>query len=137
MKVLITAKAGMFLVVSCVLAVWTLLATQPVRAHVYNTATTPSCSGLPTDTGFFVTDGSPVATHDITAATNGLSGTVAAKAGATATNSGQTKYLYAKITIPALAAGELRVFDTRTGSCCLGRSSVSERLTDCVLRAEL
>ena len=39
MKALLTAKVGMFLVVSSVLAVWTLLAAQHVQAH---TLTDPS-----------------------------------------------------------------------------------------------
>ena len=50
MKALLTAKVGTFLVVSSVLAIWTLLAAQPVQAH---TLTNPSCSGLPTVEGFF------------------------------------------------------------------------------------
>ena len=45
MKALLTAKVGMFLVVSSVLAVWTLLAAQHVQAH---SLTDPSCRGLPT-----------------------------------------------------------------------------------------
>ncbi len=100
-------KVGPFLVISSVLAVWTLLAAQPVWAHVYNTATTPSCSGLPTTTFFGSGE-----TFGITASAPSKSD-VGTKAGATTpANSGQTKYLYAKITIPALAAGELRVFDS-------------------------
>ena len=54
MKALLTAKVGMFLVVSSVLAVWTLLAAQPVQAH---TLSNPSCSTLPNNDFFGVNDG--------------------------------------------------------------------------------
>ena len=119
MQVLSKTKIGPFLVISSVLTVWTLLAIQPVQAHVYNSAGTPGCSNLPTAADFFGTTGSPVATASITAADADVS--VSTKAGATAANSGNTRYVYAKITIPALAAGELRVFDSRNS----GGSDVS------------
>ena len=50
MKALLTAKVGTFLVVSSVLAIWTLLAAQHVQAHKL---TDPVCSGLPTAADFF------------------------------------------------------------------------------------
>ena len=104
MKALLTAKVGMFLVISSVLAVWTLLAAQPVVAHT-TTLPTPGCSGLPDDAFF---------TPDVTAAITAATSTPAlvTKQG-TATR--QT-LRYAKITISALAAGELRVFDTSAGT---------------------
>lgn len=114
MRAFVTAKVGVFLVISSVLAAWMLLAAQSAQAHVYNTASTPSCSSLPTADGFFGTTGSPTATIAITAASNGNTGTTDAEEGTTTANSGNPRYRYAKITIPALAAGELRVFDTRT-----------------------
>ena len=52
MKALLTAKVGMFLVVSSVLAIWTLLAAQHVQAH---TLTDPICSSLPNAADFFKT----------------------------------------------------------------------------------
>ena len=50
MQTLLKTKIGTFLVVSSVLALWTLLAAQHVQAH---TLTNPSCSGLPTADDFF------------------------------------------------------------------------------------
>lgn len=108
MKGMDMTKVGIFLVISSVLAGWTLLATQPVQAHVYNTVTAPSCSDLPTAAGFFS------ATETAAIATSDTDLTPDTKQGTTATHSGNTNYRYAKITIPAIAAGELRVFDTRT-----------------------
>ena len=53
MHTLLKTKIGPFLVISSVLAVWTLLAVQPVQAH---SLPNPSCSGLPTADDFFGAD---------------------------------------------------------------------------------
>ena len=111
MKALLTAKVGMFLVISSVLAVWTLLAAQPVVAHT-TTLPTPGCSGLPDD-AFFTSPTSPTnLTAAITAATSTPALVTKQGEGTTA----RQTLRYAKITIPALAAGELRVFDTSAGT---------------------
>ena len=107
MRVLLKTKIGPFLVIFSVLAMWTLLLARPAQAHKSGDVSTPGCSSLPTADAFFNN-----ATIGITA--TGNSGTASAEEGKTAANSGRTKYRYAKITIPALAAGELRVFDSRT-----------------------
>ncbi len=100
MKAVLTAKVGMCLVLSSVLAVWTLLAAQPVLAHTTNLPT-PSCSGLPDDAFF---GGSETASITSTIQTPSL-GTKRGEGSTT-----RQRLRYAKITIPALAAGELRVF---------------------------
>ena len=105
MRVLLKAKIGPFLVIFSVLAMWTLLAAQPVAAHKPDS---PSCSGLPTATGFFTTNETGAITP------NDLAPTPSAKVGTGNSGEGNTRYRYAKITVPQLAAGELRVFDTRT-----------------------
>ena len=50
MQTLLKTKIGPFLVISSVLAIWTLLAAQHVQAHKPDT---PTCSGLPTAEDFF------------------------------------------------------------------------------------
>ena len=117
MKALLTAKVGTFLVVSSVLAVWTLLAAQHVQAH---TLTDPSCSGLPTVEGFFTDPTIDLASNTLTTTTKpGTGGT-----------SGNTNYHYAKITVPALTAGELTVSTTTAPSeailCGRQEGSVSD-----------
>ncbi len=132
MKALLTAKVGTFLVVSSVLAVWTLLATQPVRAHE-TTLPTPNCSGLPADTFFAAPD---AANNDETAAVAAVTSAIPAPSLGTKRGVGTTtreKLRYGKITIPALAAGELRVFHTSTGDvsdavlCRSGSTRVTSR----------
>ena len=102
MKALLTAKVGMFLVVSSVLAVWTLLAAQHVQAHSTNLPT-PSCSGLPTAADFF-TDAAALPDDD--AATP--------KKGTDESGEGNKNFYYAKITVPPLTAGNLSVSSTDT-----------------------
>ena len=61
MKAILTAKVGMFLVVSSVLAIWTLLVAQHVQAHP-NSESLPdlsSCSGLPSDAFLAAVNTSP------------------------------------------------------------------------------
>ncbi len=83
-----------------------LLAAQPGMAH---TPDSPSCSGLPTAEDFF--DGT---NETASIVPNTLNPALATKQGTgSAAKGGNTKYRYAKITVPQLAAGELRVFDTR------------------------
>ena len=105
MKALLTAKVGMFLVVSSVLAVWTLLAAQHVQAH---SLTDPVCSGLPTAADFF-TETAALDLDPNTAPTT--TATATPKKGTGETGEGKTAHHYAKITVPALTAGELTVSD--------------------------
>ena len=100
MHTLLKTKIGPFLVVFSVLAVWTLLAAQHVQAH---TLTDPSCSGLPTADNFF-TSGETAALSNGTA-----SATPTPKKGTGASGGGRAAHYYAKITVPALTAGELTV----------------------------
>ena len=106
MKAFLKTKASVVLVGFSVLAVWVLLITQHVQAH---TPDSPTCSGLPTAEDFF--DG----TNETAAIVPGtLAPNLVTKQGTGASKEGNAKYRYAKITVPQLAAGELRVFDTRT-----------------------
>ena len=119
-------KIGPILVISSVLALWTLLAVQHVQAHTSSEPLpTPSCSNLPA-TAFF--DVTPAITN----------GTVLAaqvtKQGGSVTDRGDSKYRYARITIPALAAGELRVFDDNANGpsdavLCRGSTQVARSIT--------
>ena len=54
MKALLTAKVGMFLVVSSVLAIWTLLAAQHVQAHTHNASPDQVVAACLTDADFFI-----------------------------------------------------------------------------------
>ena len=57
MQTLLKTKIGPFLVISSVLALWTLLVAQHVQAHTdKESLSTPSCSSLPND-DFFDDDG--------------------------------------------------------------------------------
>ncbi len=106
MHALLKTKIGPFLVISSVLAVWTFLAAQPVQAH---TPDSPTCSGLPTAEDFF--DGT---NEEAVITRTALTPALATKQGTgSAAKGGNTRYRYAKIIVPQLAAGELRVFDTR------------------------
>ncbi len=108
MQALLKTKIGPFLVISSVLAVWTFLAAGHVQAHT-TTLPTPSCSRLPDDAFF---------TDPATTTLGITSGVPASTALTTKRGEGSTtreRLRYAKITIPALAAGELRVFHTSTG----------------------
>ena len=126
MQTLLKTKIGPFLVISSVLAIWTLLAAQPVQAH---TLTDPSCSGLPTADDFFI----PAETAALTASGT-VSGNATPKKGTGASGEGKaatssTAYYYAKITVPALTAGELMVTDGGDGpseaALCRGSSSIA------------
>lgn len=105
MRVLLKAKIGPFLVIFSVLAMWTLLAVGSVQAHKPDS---PSCSGLPTATSFFT------GTETGAITSSALTPALSTKVGTGNSGGGSTRYRYAKITVPQLAAGELRVFDTRT-----------------------
>ena len=114
MRILLNIKIGPFLVISSVLALWTFLVAQPVQAHegTAGALRAPTCSNLPTADGFYGTTGSPEATAAITSIA--LTPSTAPKVGLGTASRGGYDYLrYAKITVPQLAAGELRVFDTR------------------------
>ena len=112
MQAFMTAKVRPFLVISSVLAAWILLAAQPAQAHTTNLPA-PSCtSNLPTATDFFTDTPGTAATAGI-ALPSTFTGTPTPKPGEDIATRGSSKYYYAEITIPQLAAGELRVFDTR------------------------
>ena len=108
MKALMRTKAGVFLVGFSVLAVWMLLAAQSVQAHSGGVSA-PRCSGLPADDFFGDSETEALATDN-------LGGKLSPKPGTGSTGEGNTNYRYAKITIPAIAAGELRVFDSRSSA---------------------
>ena len=106
MKAFLKTKAGVILVGFSVLAVWMLIAAQPGVAHERGTRLPSlSCSGIPEDAFFDdeenIVSGSP-------------SGTVETKRGEGVPGRGSRTYHYAKITLPELTAGELRVFDGET-----------------------
>lgn len=105
MQALIKTKIGPFLVVSSVLAVWTLLAARPVLAHE-TTLPSPTCSSLPDDDFFTSSERASIESTNLAPA-------LGTKRGAGSTT--RERLRYAKITVPALAAGELRVFHTQDG----------------------
>ena len=114
MHTLLKTKIGPFLVISSVLALWTLLAAQPVQAHegTAGALRAPTCRNLPTASDFYGTPGNSEATAAVTSVA--LTPSTTPKVGrGTAARGGYEDLRYAKITIPQLAAGELRVFDTR------------------------
>ncbi len=114
MKAFVTAKVGVFLVISSVLAVWMLLATQSVQAHT-TALPSPTCSNLPDDAFF-------TSSADIVSGTPAPSITTQQGVGSTT----REMLRYGKIMIPALAAGELRVHSTTTPSdavLCRGTST--------------
>ncbi len=102
MQTLLKTKIGPFLVISSVLVVWTFLAVQPVQAH---TLTNPSCSRLPTAEGFFTDSELGITSGNFS--DNNLS--TSTKKGTGESGGGNKNYYYAKITVPALTAGELTV----------------------------
>ncbi len=130
MQIVLKIKIGPFLVISSVLALWTLLAARPVQAHDSTVRLPiPSCGNLPEST-FLAT---PIA---ITAATlTDADGTNdATTRGGGVTGRGDNKFRYARITIPALAAGELRVSDAATAGpsdavLCRGSSPLVNSIT--------
>ena len=130
MKAFVTAKVGVFLVISSVLAVWMLLAAQPVQAHDSTvTLPTPTCSNLPSESGFLA--GIDLAADSLTD-TDGTDD--ATTQGGGVTGRGDSRFRYARITIPALAAGELRVFDQATAGpsdavLCQGSSQLARSIT--------
>jgi len=124
MKAFMTAKVRPFLVISSILAVWMLLAAQHVQAHD-TSLPSPTCNSLPDD-AFFETP------SDVTASieADALTPTLVTKQGVGTTT--REKLRYAKITIPALAAGELRVFHTAgdevsNAALCQGRRTVTSQ----------
>ena len=126
MQILSKIKIGPFLVISSVLVAWMLLITQHVQAHDRGVRlpSLPSCSTIPDDTFFD-------AQADIT---SGAATTLATKRGTGVSGNGDIRYHYAKITIPALAAGELRVFDSvettpSDAALCRGSRQVTRSVT--------
>ena len=120
MQTLLKTKIGPFLVISSVLAVWTLLAAQHVQAH---TLTDPSCGGLPTADDFFT----PAETAALAAGAT-VSKMATPKKG-TGSSGGRTAHYYAKITVPALTAGKLMVTGgddvPSAAALCRGSSSLA------------
>ena len=141
MHAFMTAKVRPFLVISSVLAVWILLAAQPAQAHDRGTRlpSLSSCSNLP-DAAFFTT---PTTTlPSVAIRSDGFTGASSpTKRGGGTSGRGGDKYRYAKITVPALTAGELRVFDATeaTGTpaivppsdalLCRGSTTVARSIT--------
>ena len=122
MRAFVTAQVRPFLVISSVLAVWLLLAAPPAQAHDKGARLpTPSCSSLPNAAFFGASETLPILSDTIDTSTE----TLTTKRGTDVSGSGKLQYHYAKITIPALAAGELRVFDSRTAA--------ADTLSDAVL----
>ncbi len=122
MKVFLKTKAGVVLVGFSVLTMWMLLAAQPVQAHT-TALPTPTCSGLPADDFF---------TAPSTIGTAGTASPDLDTARGTGTTARERLH-YAKIMIPALAAGELRVHSTETPTdavLCRGTSTRATSRTD-------
>ena len=114
MQAFMTAKVRPFLVISSVLAVWLLLAAQPAQTHT-TTLPSPTCSSLPDDE-FFTSSADIISTAPTP--------TITTQQGVGSTT--RERLRYGKITIPALAAGELRVFSTTSPSdavLCRGGST--------------
>ena len=119
MKASVTAKVGMFVVSFSILAVWMLL---PAPAQAHTTALpSPTCGSLPDDAFF-------TSSADIDSTTANLTPSITTQQGVGSTT--REKLRYGKITIPALAAGELRVFSTTAPSdavLCRGSERASSR----------
>ena len=114
MQTLLKTKIGPFLVVSSVLAAWMLLAAQPVQAH---SLTDPSCSSLPND-DFFDDQ------TDLTSVSPSTNSPDSTKPGTGESGGGRTAHYYAKITVPALTAGELTVFDGTAASATYSSEAI-------------
>ncbi len=84
-----------------------LLVAQPAQAHE-TALRSPTCSRLPTAEGFYAAE----ETAAIIPTTPAPTGLVPKVGTGTAANGGYDYLRYAKITVPQLAAGELRVFDS-------------------------
>ena len=125
MKVFLKTKAGVVLVGFSVLAVWALLAAQSVQAHESTVRLpAPTCGNLPSESGFLTAIA-------ITSA-NLEDQSQATTQGGGVTGRGDNRFRYARITIPALAAGELRVFDATAISdavLCRGSSQIAKSIT--------
>ena len=128
MQVLYKVELGPFLVISSVLALWTLLAAGSVQAHDSTVSLpAPSCGNLPSEQGFLTA----IPLNTTTALTADDSATTR---GGGVTGRGDTRFRYARITVPALAAGELRVFDDTATNVsdavlCQGSSPVARSIT--------
>ena len=118
MHAFIKTQIGPFLVMASVLTVWTLLAVEPGMAHQKGGAAllAPSCRTIPDDTTVGPSDAffgsaqekaitSTTATHSDLMTKRGVGTSPPGQ------RRGDQRFHYAKITIPTLAAGELRVFD--------------------------
>ena len=129
MQTLLKTKIGPFLVISSVLAVWTLLAAGPGMAHQKGgiALLSPSCSTIPDDLSVAPADAFFTGTNvaAISAGTTAPTGLMTKRGvGSTNQRRGDQRFHYAKITIPTLAAGELRVFDsTAAGGATLPNST--------------
>ena len=126
MKVVLTVRVGVFLIISSVLAVWMLLAAGPGMAHEKGGASlpTPSCGTIPDDTRVAPADVFFTGTQqrDITSAATAPTGLQTRRGIDQAQRRGDQRFHYAKITIPTVAAGELRVFDSTAAG---GRSETT------------
>ena len=89
-----------------------ILAAGPVQAH---TLTNPSCSGLPNAAFLTATETAALTVPGSAGGT--VAGTVTTpKKGTGESGEGNRNYYYAKITVPALTAGELEVTDSTVAS---------------------
>ena len=133
MKKFMKTKAGVVLVGFSVLAVWMLAIVQSVQAHS-DSLPSPGCSSsiLPEDEFF------TGARQAITSTNFNNIPSLSTKKGnddVTDLDSGDSRYYYAKITVPALTAGELMVSDATTDALsdavlCRGGTDIAESLTN-------
>ena len=119
MQTSVKTKIGPFLVIASVLAVWTLLAAQPVQAH---SLTNPSCSGLPGED--FLTNTETAALSAGNSPGTDVSDTATPKKGTGESGQGNKNYYYAKITVPPLTAGKLVVRDTTSASATYSSEAI-------------
>ncbi len=101
-------KVGGVLVGGFLLGSGLILAVQHVQAH---TLTDPICRGLPTADDFFTSAATAVLLNGTATAT-----AATPEKGTGESGEGNKNYYYAKITVPALTAGELVVTDTTGAS---------------------
>ena len=123
MKAFLKTKAGVVLVGFSVLAVWMLFVAQPAQTH---TLTNPSCGSRPTADDFYTTTETAALS-----AGNSVTEMATPKRGTGESGGGSRNHYYARITVPALTAGELIVTgnsaDTPSeAALCRGSSHIAD-----------